>query len=226
MKDENYQENAKKIFTKTNTFRESFLYILFLNKSNWSLNSFKILFEFLKQFKVYLTADEFKEFFMFGSDDKETFVNWISDFDLFELVFNFIWIEFDIEIVHKILVIKNKIGNSLWCFKPSIKKFTKMIMLFTNTLDQEYVKEILMQKNDWNESFLLTYTNYSNTEYSLDLIELFKVIFAIFGKDYLLFDDLFNTVPTTEGYNVSFLMKLRESYLHKITVQQIETYGK
>jgi hypothetical protein len=66
-----------------------------------------------------------------------------------------------------------------------------------------------MQKNNWDQNFLLSHGVYSKPENSSDFLKLLDLIFSIFGTDLELFNDLFYS---KSYFNQTFFERLTERY--------------
>jgi hypothetical protein len=174
--------------------------------SNWSENSIEKLFKKLKEFKKYFPEKEFKDFLMIGRN--WNFLFYLNEFKFFEIGFNFLSSEFELDFVQDFLLIKGSSADSLCRIKCSITDFTQLIILFKNNFDKKFVKKFLMQKNNRDENFLSRYV-YSKPENSSELLKLFDLIFSIFGADLELFNDLFYSKP---NFNQTFFERLTEEY--------------
>jgi hypothetical protein len=205
-------------FERDGEFRRTFLHQFCRYSENWSENSIERLFKKLKEFKKYFPEKEFKDFLMIGDWTNWTFLVWLKEFKFFEIGFNFLFSEFKPDFVQDFLLIKNFYGNSLTCIKESITDFTQVINLFKNNFDKKFVKKFLMQKNIWDENFLLSrylFDVYSDPENSSDLLKLFDLIFSIFGADLELFNDLFYS--KSKG-NETFFDRLTKNYKTKLNL--------
>jgi hypothetical protein len=147
---------------------------------------------------------------MIGDDTTWTFLVWLHKFNKFEIAFNFLISEFELGFVQDFLLVKGRDGDSLSCIKGSITGFTQTLNLFKNNFDKKFVKKFLMQKNNSDENFLLSYYGvYSKPGNSRDLLKLLDLIFSIFGADLELFNDLFYSKSKD---NETFFKRLIENY--------------
>jgi hypothetical protein len=197
-------------FEQTGLYKGTFLHQFCWPSNNWSENSFERLFKKLKEFKKYFLEKEFRDFLMIGDWENWTFLFFLNKFKFFEIGFNFLISEFELNFVQDFLLIKNSYGDSLNWIKCSIIDFTQVINLFKNNFDKKFVKKFLMQINNSNENFLLSYDVYSNPENSSDLLKLLDLIFSVFGADLELFNDLFYS--KSKENNKTFFEGLTEDY--------------
>jgi hypothetical protein len=197
-------------FEREGYFKRTFLHQFCRPGVNWNESSFEKLFGKFKKFKKYFPEKEFKEFLMIGNEYNWTFLFWLNKFSKFEIAFNFLISEFELDFVQDFLLVKDSWdGDSLSWIKRSITEFAQTLNLFKNNFDKKFVKKFLMQINNSDENFLLRYHDYSNSGKSSDLLKLLDLIFSIFGADLELFDDLFYSKSKD---NETFFEKLTEKY--------------
>ncbi len=197
-------------FKRDGNLKQTFLHQFCDYSHKWSENSIEKLFKKLKDLKKYFPEKDFKEFFLIGNEYNRTFLVLLDKFKLFEIAFNFLISEFELDFVQKNLLVKDSDGDSLYMIKESINEFTQVINLFKNNFDKKFVKKFLMQKNNSDKNFLLSrYSVYSNPEKSSELLKLLDLIFSIFGVDLELFNDLFYSKSKV---NETFFEELTKRY--------------
>jgi hypothetical protein len=196
-------------FKRDGDDKQTFLHQFCRPSVNWNESSFEKLFGKFKKFRKYFPEKDFKELLMIGDHINRTFLFWLDKFSKFEIAFNFLISEFELDFVQDFLLIKSLSGYSLYLIKFSINEFTQVLNLFKNNFDEKFVKKFLMQKNNKNENFLLYYEVYSNSENSSELLKLLNLIFSIFGADLELFNDLFYSKSKV---NETFFEKLTKRY--------------
>jgi hypothetical protein len=210
LKTEKDSKIVKNLFFKQTGDKETFLYQFCRSRFNyWSESSFEKLFGKFKKFRKYFPEKDFKEFLMIGDNTNWTFLFWLDKFSKFEIAFNFLISEFELDFVQDFLLVKDRDGDSLFAIKCSIIEFTQTLNLFKNNFDKKFVKKFLMQKNNWDKNFLSRYSVYSNPRNSSDLLKLLDLIFSIFGADLELFKDLFYSKSKE---NETFFEKLIKKY--------------
>ncbi len=117
--------------------KRTFLHEFCRNEKNWSEDSFRKLFNKLKELKKFVPEDKFEKFLMFCDFFGRTFLYYLHKFNLFEIAFNFLCSEFGIDFVREFLLT----GKLFW-FQNSISEFPKVINLFKNNFGKEFVKKI------------------------------------------------------------------------------------
>jgi hypothetical protein len=224
LKSEKDSKIVRNLFFKRDRNKRTFLHQFCEHSDNWNKSSFEKLFGKFKKFRKYFPEKDFKEFLMIGNSTNWTFLFFLDKFSKFEIPFNFLISEFELDFVQDFLLVKNHYGYSLYRIKESITNFTQVINLFKNNFDKKFVKKFLMQKNNKNKNFLLSYDYdyvYSNPEKSSDLLKLLDLIFSIFGADLELFTDLFYS-KSKENQTFFEKFKRNETFFENLT----ENYNK
>ncbi len=178
-----------------------------MNDHKWGGESFKQLFNKLRELKQSVPEPEFREFLLLRDPYCDrTFLNWLVKFQSFETVFDFLTLEFDPDFVREFLLT----ANVSFSVQGSIGEFKKTIDLLKINFDAEFVKEALMQTIFLKKNFLLYFEFYSASRNSRDLLEIFDLIFEACGADFELFRNLFYSVPRSSDQ--TFFMKLKQNY--------------
>jgi hypothetical protein len=196
--------------------KKSFLYKISWYDKLWSVRSFERLFTQLTELKKHVPDNEFKEFLDYDDTYNWTFLHCIGTIDKFEIAFNFLHAEFGIDFLREFLSVE----KDFFYITQSIPEFTKFLDFLSQKIDKDLIKKLLMRKQCYSkENFLLHfYKTYSEPGNSKDLLELFELIFTIFGDDSELFDDLFHTKSSKD--KKTFLGKLKEDYeAHPVAVK-------
>jgi hypothetical protein len=191
LKTEKDSKIVRNLFFVQDGDNRTFLHCFCGYSNNWSENSFQKLFRKLKEFKKYFPEKEFKEFLIEKNTVNQTFLFWLGQFKIFEIAFNFLISEFELDFVQEFLLVKDRDDDSLYCIKSAITNFTQTLNLLKNNFDKKFVKKFLMQKNYSNRNFLFYHDDYSKPGNSSELLKLLDLIFSTFGADLGLFNDLF-----------------------------------
>jgi hypothetical protein len=134
----------------------------------------------------------------------------LGTFSTFKIAIEFLQSEFGHKFVREFLLT----GKRLFRIQKSIIEFTKLLNLFKNNFDKEFVKEFLMRKRGWlNANFFSRFSAYSKPENCSDLLKLFDLIFSICGADSELFSYLLLSKSKSKlPNNQTFFMELKENY--------------
>jgi hypothetical protein len=203
-------ETAKNLLFQKDEFKITFLHKFCWNDRTWSEESCKKLFEKFKEIKELVPENQFKEFFMLRDACGRTFLHWLEKFNSFQIAFDFLKSEFGGDFVRDFFLA----GKGFFWIRRSVAELTKILSLFKNNFDLEFLKSFLMRKDGYNENFLMGYEEiYSDPENCSDLLKLFDLILSIFGTDLELFEDLFYSKSIINDQ--TFFEKLREKYKNK-----------
>jgi hypothetical protein len=203
LKAEKGTENSGSLLLGQDEKKTSFLNTFCEYEDRWSDRSFRKLFKKLGELKQCVPEAEFKKLLMHRLG-RRTFLHWLGKFSSFEMAFDFLNSGFGIEFLQEFLLA----GKDLFRIQKSIAEFTKVLDLFQNHFDKEFIKVILMRKTLISkENFLLFYNEYSRQGNARDLLKLLQLILSICGADFELFSDLLNSKSGRDGQ--TFFAKLQ-----------------
>jgi hypothetical protein len=203
--------------------KKSFLHLLVLKKNKDLIEN---IFDKLKQIKIYLNDPEtFKELFLIKENKNNFyFLNSVGDSNVFRTAIEFIQseMEYHQEILNEILFYGSSSGSTKFMITNNINNFINALEVLGRSFDRNLMKQFLMQKNSHNQSFLLCYDDYSNPENCNHLMRFLDSLKTIFGKDFLLFNDLFYAKDNKGNY---FFKKLTDKYKnYKENFKTIENF--
>jgi hypothetical protein len=202
----------KTLFAK-NVVGYSFLHVIFEYDNRSNKNFYPNLFERLRKIKRFFPEVTFQNLFMVRGHFGLTFMHLVRNLNAFESTLNFLQTEFNSDFVKSFLLLKCNTGNSLNWMKSEISLFIDLLKTLKKKFELSFIKNFLMQKDNDGRNFLFEST-FSNPFNLNELIQVFDLIFIIFGRDFELFDDLFNSVGF--WYNLDSENKLESQGIKKI----------
>ncbi len=99
MKTGKNSEDAKNLLFEKDERNRTFLHRICSNE-NWSEKSFKKFFDKLKELKMIISEKEVKEL----DNDGRNFLHWIEIFNKFEIAFDFLFSEFELDLLRNLLL--------------------------------------------------------------------------------------------------------------------------
>jgi hypothetical protein len=212
-KKENFDFVRKILFTQIyEKLGYGFLHSLFVLQGNCDKELIGNIFEKLKIIKKYFPESDFKEFLLLKQKQSlHTFLSCIYKKEDFKIASDFLKSQFSNEFLKEIICCEDNGGGWIFNMTTKIEKIIFILEFLNVHFGQDFTKEFLLHKNNFQPNFLLgdDSGHYSDPSNSEELIKLFAEIFSIFKNDMQLFESLLKT--KNENGNC-FIKILKEKY--------------